>query len=72
MPRGTTLRNFRAEDALWRRAQDVAAKRDESLSDVLRAALVNYIAQHESAGSEEHAARVSKHRVGTDAIDVSR
>lgn len=71
MPRGTTLRNFRADDALWRRAQDVAAKRDESLSVVLRAALMNYIAHHESAGSEEHAAHVSKHHVGTDASDVS-
>jgi antitoxin component of RelBE/YafQ-DinJ toxin-antitoxin module len=47
MPRGTTLRNFRADDSLWKRAQAVAAKRGESLSDVLRAALERYVQRYE-------------------------
>lgn len=47
MPRGTTLRNFRADDALWKRAQEVAAKRGESLSDVLRDALKRYVRRYE-------------------------
>lgn len=46
MPRGTTLRNFRAEDALWAQAKAVAASRGESLSDILRAALVSYVKKH--------------------------
>lgn len=71
MSRGTTIRNFRADDALWRRAQDVAAKRDESLSDVLRAALMAYIAHQESGGSEGHATGYPEHNVGTDASVVS-
>lgn len=47
MPRGTTLRNFRADDDLWRRARAVATKRGESLSDVLRAALERYVKRYE-------------------------
>lgn len=47
MPRGTTLRNFRAEDSLWQRAKAVADRRGESLSDVLRAALERYVKRHE-------------------------
>lgn len=46
MPRGTTLRNFRADDALWGRAKAVAESRGESLSDVLRAALERYVKRH--------------------------
>lgn len=44
MPAGTTLRNFRASDDLWRRAQSAAEERGESLSDVLRRALEQYAA----------------------------
>lgn len=47
MPRGTTLRNFRAEDDLWQRAKAVAETRGESLSDVLRAALERYVRRYE-------------------------
>lgn len=47
MPRGTTLRNFRANDSLWMRAKAVAEVRGESLSDVLRKALEQYVAQYE-------------------------
>ncbi len=46
MPHGTTLRNFRAADDLWQRARIVAAARDESLSEVLRAALERYVKRH--------------------------
>lgn len=46
MPPGTTLRNFRAEDSLWRQAKAVAAMRGESLSDVLRAALERYVKRY--------------------------
>lgn len=47
MPRGTTLRNFRADDTLWGRAKVVAEKRGESLSDVLRQALERYVKRYE-------------------------
>lgn len=47
MPCGTTLRNFRAPDSLWQRARAVAARRGESLSDVLRAALERYVETHD-------------------------
>ena len=46
MARGTTIRNFRAEDSLWQQAKAVAERRGESLSDVLRAALVQYVKRH--------------------------
>lgn len=46
MPPGTTLRNFRADDTLWQRARAVAASRGESLSDVLRKALEQYIKRY--------------------------
>lgn len=46
MPRGTTLRNFRADDSLWMRAKAVAERRGESLSDVLRAALEQYVKRY--------------------------
>jgi predicted transcriptional regulator len=40
------LRTFRAPDDLWQRARAVAAVRDESLSDVIRAALERYVRRH--------------------------
>lgn len=46
MPRGTTLRNFRADDSLWQRAKAVAERRGESLSDVLRRALEQYVKRY--------------------------
>lgn len=46
MARGTTLRNFRADDSLWLRAKVIAEKRGESLSDVLRAALERYVKRY--------------------------
>lgn len=43
MTRGTPMRYFRADDELWRTAQTIAAERGENLSDIIRAALKNYI-----------------------------
>lgn len=42
MPRGTTLRNVRVEDALWTRAKRAAEWRGETLSDVVRQGLERY------------------------------
>lgn len=47
MPPGTTLRNVRVAEDLWRRARAVAEQRDETLSDVIRAALERYVRQYE-------------------------
>ncbi len=46
MPRGTTLRNVRVADDLWCRALAVAKARDETLSQVIRAALERYVRRH--------------------------
>lgn len=43
MPPGTTLRNVRVADPLWLSARAVAEKRDETLSDVIRHALEEYV-----------------------------
>lgn len=48
MPRGTTLRNVRVPDDLWRRALAVARLRDEPLSQVIREALRRYVQRHEA------------------------
>lgn len=47
MPPGTRLRNVRVADDLWERAKVVAERREESLSDVMRAALERYVKRHE-------------------------
>lgn len=39
----TPLRSIRVDTDLWRAAQAVAAARGESLSDVIRRALVRYV-----------------------------
>lgn len=39
---GTTARSVRVEDALWHAALARAAERGESVSDVIRRALVRY------------------------------
>lgn len=39
----TTIRAVRVDDALWRAAQDAAAGRDETVSDVIRKALQRYV-----------------------------
>lgn len=39
----TKLRNFRVDDELWTAAQTKAARRRESVSDVIRRALLAYV-----------------------------
>lgn len=46
MPRGTTLRNVRVTADLWDAAKAIAARRDETLSDVIRQALEQYVKRH--------------------------
>jgi predicted transcriptional regulator len=40
------IRTFRAPDSLWQRAREIAGRRNESLSDVIRAALERYVKRH--------------------------
>ena len=42
----TKLRNFRVDEALWREAARIAAERRETLSAVLKRALVEYVEKH--------------------------
>lgn len=42
----TPIRTMRVSDELWEAAQVVAASRGESLSDVIRAALVRYVKRY--------------------------
>lgn len=46
---GTTIRSVRVDDELWEEGMRAAQKRDESLSDVLRRALADYIATSATA-----------------------
>jgi len=46
MSRGTTARNVRVADDLWRRALAVAAQRGDTLSDVIRRALEAYVKRY--------------------------
>lgn len=43
MPRGTTLRNVRVPDEIWDAAKEQAEENGETVSDVVRRALVEYI-----------------------------
>jgi hypothetical protein len=49
----TPVRGFRIPDDLWRRARAVADERGESLSDVVRAALLRYVQRHERHRRED-------------------
>jgi predicted transcriptional regulator len=49
--RGEPNRNLRVPDDLWDRALAVARTRGETLSAVIRAALVRYVKRHEKDGS---------------------
>lgn len=46
MPPGTKLRNVRVADDLWLAAKDATSQHGDTLADVVRAALVAYVAQH--------------------------
>lgn len=43
MSKGTPIRNVRVPDDLWNPAQVKAAQRGESLSDIIRKALADYL-----------------------------
>jgi predicted transcriptional regulator len=43
----TKLRNFRVDDEIWERAQKIAADRRETVSAVLKRALVEYVERYE-------------------------
>jgi hypothetical protein len=43
MPRGTALRNVRIADKVWLPAKERAAENGETVSDVVRRALVEYV-----------------------------
>ena len=43
MPKGTTLRNVRVPDEVWEPAKAAAAENGETVSDVVRRALVEYV-----------------------------
>jgi len=57
-PRGRTrLRPLstpsKIDDELWDAAQRIAAKRRETVSDIVRHALVEYVDKHHRPGSED-------------------
>ena len=43
MSKGTKMRHVRIDDALWTAALQVAARRGEKLSDIIRGALRAYV-----------------------------
>jgi len=42
----TKIRNIRVDDALWTEAQRIASERRETLTAILRRALVEYVEQY--------------------------
>jgi antitoxin component of RelBE/YafQ-DinJ toxin-antitoxin module len=46
MARGTSLRNIRVADPLWLAARAVAEERGETVSDIVREALEEYVSRH--------------------------
>jgi hypothetical protein len=46
---GNPARAVRVEDELWNEAKAIAAKRGDSLSDVMRQALERYVKRHRQA-----------------------
>lgn len=47
LSKGTPRRGVRVEDALWLPALTIAKQRGENLSDIIRAALHDYINKHQ-------------------------
>lgn len=45
-PTHTPLRNVRVSDELWINARQVAKSRGETVTDVIRRALENYVTRH--------------------------
>lgn len=50
--RKTPQRTVGVDDELWQKAQRIARKRREKVSDVLRRALVEYVEQHADDADE--------------------
>jgi Arc/MetJ-type ribon-helix-helix transcriptional regulator len=53
VPRGTPLRNIRVSDDLWTAALVQADARGESLSEVIRRALRDYITEETATGHSD-------------------
>lgn len=53
-PPGTRLRNVRVDDDLWLPAKAIAAARGESLSEVIRDALAEYVDEYGDHGAPEN------------------
>lgn len=51
----TPIRTIRVGDPLWEAAQEVAAERGESVSDVVRRALERYVGRRLSSGGRPQA-----------------
>lgn len=49
MSKGTARRSVRIDGPLWDRAKEVAAKRGDNLSDIIRAELEGYVAGNADA-----------------------
>ena len=49
MSRGTTLRNIRISDELWQAAQRVASIQGQSVSAIVRGALIEYLGDFEDS-----------------------
>lgn len=45
-PTHTPPRSIRVEESLWREAKEIAARRGETLTDVLTEALRRYVKRH--------------------------
>jgi len=52
MSRGTKHRAIRVEDELWDDAKAVAKQNNETLSEVIRERLRDYVREHKGAGDE--------------------
>lgn len=53
MSKGTTPRAIRIDDRLWAKALEVSARRNESVSVVIRDALHKYVERHESPPADD-------------------
>lgn len=52
-PTPTPQHTVQIDDELWDAAQRIAAKRRETVSDIVRHALVKYVDKHHRPGSED-------------------
>jgi Tfp pilus assembly protein FimV len=52
-PTPTPQHTVQIDDELWDAAQRIAAKRRETVSDIVRHALVEYVDKHHRAASED-------------------